>query len=90
MLTVTEAARDKLKETLLANTEDREIALRLTINPPGQLGLMLDKESPGDSIIEHEGSKLLLLEQEVAELLKEATLDVQNSPDGPALVVQNG
>jgi len=90
MLTVTEAAKDKLMETLLANTDDREAGLRLTMKPPGQLGLVLDKESPGDSVVEHEGLKLLLVEHEVAELLQEATLDVQDAPDGPKLTIFQG
>ena len=90
MLTVTEAAKDKLMETLLANTDDREAGLRLTMKPPGQLGLVLDRELPDDSVVEHEGLKLLLVEHEVAELLQEATLDVQDTPDGPTLTIFQG
>jgi len=90
MLTVTEAAKDKLMEALLANTDDQEVGLRLSMEPPGKLGLMLDRESPGDSVVEHEGLKLLLVEHEVAELLQEATLDVQDTPDGPTLTIFQG
>jgi Fe-S cluster assembly iron-binding protein IscA len=87
MLTVTEGAKDKLKETLLANTDDRDAGLRLKMQPSGQLGLVLDKESPGDSVVEDEGLKLLLMEHQVAELLQDATLGVQNAPDGPKLTI---
>ena len=87
MLTVTEAAKDKLMETLLANTDDREIGLRLSMKPPGQLGLVLDKGSPADKVIEHEGLKLLLVEPELVGLLEGATLDVQDTPEGPKLVL---
>ena len=87
MLTVTEGAKQILKEKLLANTDDREVSLRLLMKPPGQLGLVLDRESPTDNIIEHEGLKLLLVEPEVVGLLEGATLDVQDTPDGPKLVV---
>ena len=90
MLTVTEAAKQLLKETLLANTDDQEAGLRLTMKSPGQLGLVLDRQSPGDSVIEYEGSKVLLLEHEIAELLKEVTLDVQDTPDGPQLAIFQG
>jgi Fe-S cluster assembly iron-binding protein IscA len=90
MLTVTEAAKDKLMETLLANTDDQEAGLRLIMKPLGQLGLVLDRESPGDSVIEYEGLKLLLVENEVAELLQEATLDIQYAPDGPKLTIFQG
>ena len=58
MLTVTEAAKDKLMETLVANTDDREAGLRLMIKTPGQLGLVLDKGLPTDEVVEHEGLKL--------------------------------
>lgn len=90
MLTVTEAAKDILMETLLANTDDQEAGLRLIMKPPGQLGLVLDRESPGDSVIEYEGLKLLLVENDVAELLQEATLDIQDAPDGPKLTIFQG
>jgi Fe-S cluster assembly iron-binding protein IscA len=87
LLTVTEAAKDKLMETLLANTDDREAGLRLTMKPPGQLGLVLDRGLPTDEVVEHEGLKLLLVEPELVDLLQGATLDVQDTPDGPNLVI---
>ena len=90
MLTVTEAAKDKLMETLLANTDDREAGLRLTMKPPGQLGLVLDRGLPTDEVVEHEGLKLLLVEPELVELLEEATLDVQDAPDGSTLTILQG
>lgn len=90
MLTVTEAAKQRLKETLLANTDDQEAGLRLTMKPPGQLGLVLDRALPADSIVEHEGSKVLIVGHEIAELLQEATLDIQDTPDGPRLTIFQG
>ncbi len=87
MLTVTEAAMDKLKETLKANTNDQETSLRLTMKPAGQLGLVLDKISPADSIVEHEGEKVLIISHEIAELLKGAKLDVEDTPDGKTLKI---
>jgi len=90
MLRVTEGAKDKLMETLLANTDDREAGLRLTMKPPGQLGLVLDRELPDDSVVEHEGLKLLLVEPELVELLEGVTLDVQDTPDGPKLALVQG
>ena len=87
MLTVTEAARDKLKETLKANTSDQETSLRLTMKPPGQLGLVLDKISSADSVVEHEGTKVLIISHEIAELLGRAKLDVEETPDGNTLKI---
>jgi len=90
MLTVTEAAKQRLKETLLANTDDREAGLRLKMKPPGQLGLVLDRQSPADSVVEYEGLKVLLVEAEMADLLQEATLDVQNTSNGTKLAIFQG
>jgi len=87
MLTVTNHAKDKLLETLLASTDDREIGLRLSMKSSGQLGLVLDRGSPADVVIEHEGLKLLLVEPDLVELLQGSTIDIQDTPDGPKLVV---
>jgi Fe-S cluster assembly iron-binding protein IscA len=87
MLTVTEAAKEKLKETLMANTNDQDSSLRLTMKPPGQLGLVVDKVSPADSVVEHEGTKVLVISNEIAELLQGAKLDVENTPDGKTLKI---
>jgi Fe-S cluster assembly iron-binding protein IscA len=90
MLTVTEAAKQRLKETLLANTDDREAGLRLKMKSPGQLGLVLDRQLPADSIVEYKGLKVLLVEHEIADLLQEATLDVQNTSNGTKLAISQG
>lgn len=48
MITVTDKARETLKELLLSNSDDPEMSLRLVANPPGQFGLALDREAEGD------------------------------------------
>ena len=87
MLTVTESAKEQLKETLLANTDDPEIGLRLTLEPGGQFGLVLGREQEGDQVVEHEGAKVLLVATELAPAVDGITLDVQETADGPKLVV---
>lgn len=87
MLTVTDSAKQLLKETLSAHTDDPEIGLRLELKPPGQLGIVLDREAEGDQVVEHEGAKVLLVGHELTSLLHEVTIDVQATPDGPKLVV---
>ena len=62
MLEVTEAARERLKALLDANTENPEDGIRLTIDEREQLGITVDQEKPGDQVIEHEGSKVLFLD----------------------------
>jgi Fe-S cluster assembly iron-binding protein IscA len=87
MLTVTESAKQLLKETLQAHTDDTEMGLRLVSGPPGQLGLVLGREGYGDQIVEHEGAKVLLVAPELAPVVDGITLDVQDTADGPKLVV---
>lgn len=87
MLTVTESAKQLLKETLLAHSDDPEAGLRLSITPPGQFGIVLDSEAEGDQVVEHEGAKVLLVAPELAPVVEGITLDVQDTADGPKLVV---
>lgn len=88
MLTVTESAKQHLKELLLAaRSDDPEISLRLELKPSGQFGMVLDREAEGDQVVEHEGAKVLLVASELAPVVEGVTLDVQDTPDGPKLVV---
>jgi Fe-S cluster assembly iron-binding protein IscA len=87
MLTVTEDAKQYLKDTLQAHTDDTEMGLRLVSGPPGRLGLTLDREGYGDQIVEHEGAKVLLVAPELAPMVDGITLDVQDTANGPKLIV---
>ena len=62
MLTVTESAKQLLKETLSAHTDDLEMSLRLSLKEPGQLEIVLGREAEGDQVVEHRGAKVLMLE----------------------------
>ena len=74
MITVTDKARETLKELLLSNSDDPEISLRLVANPPGQFGLALDREAEGDQVVEQEGTKVLLIGHELANIADGKTL----------------
>jgi len=87
MLTVTNSAKQFLKETLSAHTDDPEIGLRLSLKAPGQLGVVLDREAEGDRVVEHQGLKVLLVAQELAPVVDGITFDVQDTADGPKLIV---
>jgi len=88
MITVTESAKGLLKEILTAHSDDPEMGVRLLMNSPGQLGLVLGEEEPGDQVFEHQGAKVLLVSPDLAMALEEITLDVRDTDDGPKLVVQ--
>ena len=88
MLTVTEGAKQLLKGILAAHSDDPEVSLRLSFNPPGEFGIVLDREAEGDQVVEYEGAKALLVAPELASVVEGVTLDVQDTADGPKLVVQ--
>ena len=85
MLTVTDNAKQHLKKVLLTRTDDPELGVRLKVDEPGEYGLTLDREASGDYIVEHEGSKVLLVAHDVAEQVAELTLDTHDTPDGARL-----
>jgi Fe-S cluster assembly iron-binding protein IscA len=87
MVTVTESAKGLLKETLTAHSDDPEMGVRLASDPQGQLGLALGEEQPGDLVVEHQESKVLLIAPELATALEGVTLDVEDTDDGPKLAV---
>lgn len=86
MLRATESAKQEMKRILLARAEDQDLSLRLE-GEPGQFSIKIDSEMPGDQVLEYDGIKLLLLEPALAYLLEDANLDVQDTPEGPRLVV---
>ena len=86
LMEVTERAKQELKKILTANTDKSEACLRLVTNEGGQLGLTIDVERDGDQTIEHENSKLLLTEKELADTLQGITIDVEDTPEGTKLV----
>jgi Fe-S cluster assembly iron-binding protein IscA len=87
MIGVTERAKQELKNILTANVDNPQATLRLTAGDQGQLGLGIDIEQLGDQIVEHEGSKVLVVEEALATALEGVTLDVQDTDEGPKLVV---
>ena len=88
MVIVTEEAKQELGRRLSsAGAEDPEVGLRLTVKEPGQFGLKRDKEREGDYVVQHEGSKVLLVDQRLAKLLKAATIAYEDTPEGKSLVV---
>lgn len=87
MITVTDSAKEHLKNTLLAHTDDPNISLRLVAKPAGKLGFVLDSEAEGDQVVEHKGTKVLLVGQELVPVVEGLTLDVQDTADGPKLAI---
>ena len=62
---VTGRAAQELKTTLEAHATEQDQALRLAA-PAGQLTLVLDREREGDEVVEEEGVKVLVIEQDLS------------------------
>jgi len=89
MLTVTEAAKDYLKEKLETTKENPKACTRLILVPPQTLNLVLDEggENKGDQVIERDGVKVLAVAPELEPMLAGITLDVRDTDKGQQLVI---
>jgi len=87
MVGVTKAGLTELKKILDEHTDNTQAGLRLTTDQSGTLGLTIDVETAEDQVLEHEGSKLLIIEQNLAASLEGITIDVEESPEGSRLVI---
>ena len=87
MISVTERAKQELKRLLTTSVNWPGARLRLMDRGQGNLGLGIDIETPDDQVVEYEGEKLLIVESSLAASLKRVTLDVNDTPKGPELVI---
>ncbi len=87
MITVTERAKEELKRVWSANVSDPEVGFRLTPVEIGQYNLVPDREKEGDHVVEHEGAKVLLVDEKLTRILEGVTVDYRETASGPCLVV---
>jgi len=84
MLEITEKAKEKLKGILIEqNVQDPQAAMRVVIEPSGELRFCIDIEFSEDQVIEDKGKPVLRLAPQVAKRLEGKILDVKDFPDGP-------
>lgn len=97
MIRVTTQARTALHEMLMHALSEQPqaedgAAIGFRIVPAAgedsQLGLALDEPRPGDSVVEHGGHSVLIVDNASAELLTDLTLDVAETPEGPRLALR--
>ena len=94
MLNVTERAKETLaRMKVQADIQDADIGLRLSVaaDEPGQsrFGLRADRENPGDQVVGYGGTKVLLVEEALADALADATIDAEPAAQGPGLVIRS-
>ncbi|RPJ64012.1 MAG: hypothetical protein EHM12_00825 [Dehalococcoidia bacterium] len=87
MIEITDEAKKELKKMLAENAADPSVLLRLAANEQGQLGLVMDKEEQGDSVVEYEGTKLMVIDEHLASHLEGISLEVEDTPEGPSLML---
>ncbi len=88
MLNVTARAKETLAQMKAsANVNDPEIGLRLEAESAGGFGLFPDRQKPGDQIVEHDGSKVLLIDDRLAEALTDARIDCKTTGENTQLVI---
>lgn len=90
MLTVTEIAKEKLREHLKTKTTDPDTAIRLDLSPSEKRRfiLVLDKEKKGDQVVQSKaGIKILLIEPDLASELEGLVVDYQEPPGGAGFTI---
>jgi len=88
MVIVTEDAKNELKKILSEKVDHPLASIRLLIGAqPDNFGLSIDIEVPGDQVVEHDGSKVLLIDGELSERLDGDILDVEDTASGKSFVV---
>lgn len=87
MLTVTECAKQELKKALPDDATKPDLGLRLVVTGPGELSLVPDRERESDQVVEHEGSKVLIVDKELSDVLEGTTIDCEETNEGQRLVL---
>jgi Fe-S cluster assembly iron-binding protein IscA len=86
MLTVTDKASQYLSEALSRREEGLPGSIRLVYVEEGYQ-LILDDAKDGDQVFEQDGQSYLVVDAEVGEALVDATIDVQESPQGTRITL---
>ena len=86
MFVMTESAGEFLCAVLDRAQAPEEAALRLELEG-GSLISKLDKPRPGDATFDHDGRRVLVMDERVSQLLESSTLELQPTPEGEKLVL---
>jgi len=88
MLKVTQRAKEELKRILSTKVDNPQAGVRLSVSGSDKFGLGIDVEKPGDQVVKHKSSKVLLVETELANTLEGQTLDFTGTAEGTNFVVR--
>ena len=79
---------DEFKEVAYG-ADESDIALRLVPTQTGHLALILDIYRKGDTVVEHEGTKVLLIDAELIDVVDGLKFDCIETPEGRRLEISN-
>ena len=90
MLTVTEAAKEKLKSRLLRLKTGSKTSIRLIPAPkkPGKWKMIWDKERPEDQVVESkDGIKILLVGADLVRAIEGMVVDFRTTSQGTGFAI---
>jgi len=86
MFTLTEAAGARLAEKLTEKNAGGNVSLRFARQTePRGWKLRLDKPSPADTALSHDGRVVLVFDEQSSHLLRNKVLDTRETDEGPRL-----
>jgi hypothetical protein len=88
MVTVTDAAGAHLASLLERDKVPDDTAVRLLLDE-SYLVPQMDHARSGDTAFSYEGKIILLMDELTVQSIQDKTLDVQNSDDGPMIVLRS-
>lgn len=87
MPAITKEAGDYLVQLLDNNNAPEGNSIRLVADGPA-LKMTIDSEQEGDTVLSHDERVVLAVEGPIAERIGDATFDVEQTPNGPKLVLK--
>ena len=82
------ACVDEFRE-ISYGVDESNIALRLVLTPDGYLAIIMDVYREGDTVIEDNGTKVLLIEAELVDVVDGMLFDCADTSEGPHLQISN-
>ena len=86
MFVMTQSAGEFLCSALERAQAPEEAAIRLALEGDALVS-KLDKARPGDATFDHDGRKVLVMDERVSQLLNGTTLELEPTSEGDKLVL---
>lgn len=77
MIRITDGAKNRLRRIWFNRIRKPGFILRLAVKDGGQVGLTTGEQKTSDEVYENKGKKILLIDQELAAILNDTTLDIR-------------